>query len=1019
LFLGGARPARAAIDAPQADPRAPLVVRAESSTRWREGVYEVWHLRGNCEVRQAELSARASEAVLWIERAEPFSGRPDHIIAYFEGGVAVERWRAGAPHQATGRRTDSIAVDHWLARFNTIAGVESQSPLDGAAPRVRPAVYERGVEARQAETRRPPLSHPLLVQPFPPVQQPSPVQQAQFGAPLPDPSAAVAAPAAAGPRRVTVPPRGTSEFKIKTFDVPERDEKIAIIGQGVRLMIEGVEDARLGGQGNIDVEADNVVIWAGGLQGANFNQPQLQQGDRPLEVYMQGNIVFRQGDRVIYAERMYYNVPADAGTILNAEILTPVADYVGLLRLKADVVQQLDEQNFLAYGAAITSSRLGVPRYWFQGQDVSFQDVQSPLTDFFTGQPLIDPVTGEPAVDHQLLAASRNNFVYVGGVPVFYWPLLATDLSKPSYYIDQIGIRNDNILGTQVLVDWDFYQLLGIRNRPEGTNWELSTDYFTERGFALGTNFNWNRRDIFGIPGPAFGFVDFWGIHDTGFDTLGTDRLALTPERVDRGRILGRHRQDLPAGLQFTAEAGLISDRNFLEQYYEREWDELKDQTTGGMLRQSLGNSSWNILADVRLNEFFTQTEWLPRADHFLLGQSLLGDRLTWHAHSHVGYARLETATAPLDPVDAAKFLPLAWEADVDGIRAGTRQEIDLPLNLGMSKVTPYALGDITYWGSDLAADDVTRLYGQAGVRSRTPMWRAFPEVNSLLLNLNGLAHKVVFSSDLFYADANEDLDRFPLYDPLDDDSQEFFRRRYPFDIFGGAPIPLRFDERYHAFRGGMQSWVTAPSLEIADDLVVSRMGVQQRWQTKRGLPGQQRIVDWIVLDVEGSYFYEPDRDNFGEELGLLNYNVRWHVGDRLTLLSDGFYDVFSQGLRTTSFGGVLTQPEYGNLYVGFRSLEGPISSNILSAFLNYRLSEKWIASAGTAVDFASTGNIGQSIALTRVGESALMRVGFNTDVSRQNVAVVFSIEPRFLPLTGLGNVGGVQIPPAGVEGLE
>ena len=56
----------------------------------------------------------------------------------------------------------------------------------------------------------------------------------------------------------------------------------------------------------------------------------------PLEIYMEGNIVFRQGERVIYADRMYYNVPNHTGTILNAEMLTPVKNYEGLLRLKSD-----------------------------------------------------------------------------------------------------------------------------------------------------------------------------------------------------------------------------------------------------------------------------------------------------------------------------------------------------------------------------------------------------------------------------------------------------------------------------------------------------------------------------------------------------------------------------------------------------------------------------------------------------------------------------------------------------------
>ena len=68
---------------------------------------------------------------------------------------------------------------------------------------------------------------------------------------------------------------------------------------------------------------------------------------------------------------------------------------------------------------------------------------------------------------------------------------------------------------------------------------------------------------------------------------------------------------------------------------------------------------------------------------------------------------------------------------------------------------------------------------------------------------------------------------------------------------------------------------------------------MRQRWQTKRGLPGQERIIDWITLDIEGSLFPKHDRDNFGQMLGLVNYDFRWHVGDRFALLSDGFFDFF------------------------------------------------------------------------------------------------------------------------------
>jgi len=215
-----------------------------------------------------------------------------------------------------------------------------------------------------------------------------------------------------------------------------------------------------------------------------------------------------------------------------------------------------------------------------------------------------------------------------------------------------------------------------------------------------------------------------------------------------------------------------------------------------------------------------------------------------------------------------------------------------------------------------------------------------------------------------------------------------------------------------------LQGQVTGPT-EIADDLMLFRLGLNQRWQTKRGLPGQQRIIDWIVLDVQAALFPFPARDNFGSAVGLVDYDFRWHVGDRLTLLSDGFFDGFDQGLRQVTVGAQISRPEHGSLYLGFRSTEGPISSELITGALSYRMSEKWIATAGATWDFSSAGNIGQYLALTRIGESFLVKLGFHFDASRNNFGGTVAIEPRFLPSNRLGRVGGVSVPPAGALGLE
>jgi hypothetical protein len=507
--------------------------------------------------------------------------------------------------------------------------------------------------------------------------------------------------------------------------------------------------------------------------------------------------------------------------------------------------------------------------------------------------------------------------------------------------------------------------------------------------------------------------------------------MNVEPEASYRYRLFWQHREMLPYDLQFSAEVGWISDRNFLEEYYKNEWDTLKDETTGVELKRVTGNSSWSLTADARVNDFFTQTNWLPRADHFWLGQPLFG-ALTWYEHSSAGYAQFRQLTVPENLTTDGPFQFLPWEQnDVQGGRFVTRQEIDWPFQLGAVKVVPYALGEAAHWDQDIDGNPLDRLFWQAGVRASLPIWSVDPTFNSDLLNVHGIAHKVVFEAEFSYAQANQNLTSLPLYDPLDDDSVEAFRRMFLNTTFGiptypfplpvppGTPWIPKFDERLYALRTGLQDWVTSPSTEIAGDLTALRLGVQQRWQTKRGPPDDPHIIDWITLDTNVTFFPDDTRDDFGQPVGLLDYDFRWHVGDRLTLLSDAIFDFFDQGQKLLSVGAFLNRPPRGSLYAGFRILEGPIDSKVLSLSYSYWMSPKWVSSFGTSIDFAQQGNLGESFTIMRVGESALISVGFSVDPIRKSAGANLAIEPRFLPRNRLGNVGGAEIPPAGAFGLE
>lgn len=915
---------------------------------------------------------------------------------YLEGDVQVQYGRE--------LMDGTFRGPSWLGELCTNQGIKLPHPTPAPARAVTPAVYQRGLAIQREDGDAAKIGMP---QPIMQIQYQEPGVAAMPANVSPTPQ----------PQRIRITNRYATGFQIRADETdPLTGESIMMLDSGVNVLIEGIDQV-----GSVNILADRVVWWSKkGIRGIAESGRAGEVTDS--EFYLEGNIIFRQGEQVVYADRMYYNAGLESGVVLGAELLTPAPGYEGLVRLKADVLQRVDRSRYQAYGASITTSRLGVPNYWLQSNEIEFTDEQRQVINPITGEVQYDPYTAAPIIDHEKRATARNNLVYMGGLPVFYWPTLSANIENPTFYINNVKFRNDSNFGTQILTEWDNYEIFGIRNPWEGTAWNTSLDYLSERGFGVGTRFDFNGTYFPYMRTPATGFLDAWGINDSGTDNLGADRRVVPLQANPRGRVIGRHRQTFRGDLRFFGELGYISDSNFLESYFETEWDTAKDATTGFRLEKLYENQSISLNGSSRVNGFFMQTEQIPQIDHTIIGESLLFDRLTWNAHSSIGYLHLHPADAPTDPVDLAKFSLFPYETDSEGIRAFTTQSLEVPLDVGPAKVTPYVLGQVGYWHEDINNNDVLRGYGQLGVRGSLMMWTANRAVQSQLWNLNGLAHKVTLYGDAFYADSSQPIERFPLYDNLGDDAQEQFARRFKVNTFGlptNVPLPATVDERFYAIRYGLQNNVTSPSAEIADDLQVARLELRQVWQTKRGAPGGERIIDWIKFDVGASIFPDADRDNFGETIGLVNYDFNWEIGDRFSIVSEGDWDFFDNSLQTVTVGAQMSRPQVGTLYVGYTMMRSPVIANILNASFQYRMTDKWIAGVGTSYDFESAGNLGQSVFLTRIGESGLFTFNVAVDPSRAVTGIGITFEPRFFATGRYSKIAGEPIPPVGAFGLE
>jgi hypothetical protein len=128
---------------------------------------------------------------------------------------------------------------------------------------------------------------------------------------------------------------------------------------------------------------------------------------------------------------------------------------------------------------------------------------------------------------------------------------MATNLEQPSFYLDQLRIRNDSVFGFQIYPDFDVYQVLGIRNAPSGTKWTFSPDWLSDRGFALGTDFRYDRFGFLNIPGPVRGDFEAWGIQDSGWTTWAWTAARWLRQQGPRPIVLAASPR-LAAGFEFT-----------------------------------------------------------------------------------------------------------------------------------------------------------------------------------------------------------------------------------------------------------------------------------------------------------------------------------------------------------------------------------------------------------------------------------------------------------------------------------
>lgn len=947
----------------------------------------VFVLRDRCRIRQGKWELTARQMVVWRSRVQRQGRTVERLLVYPEGDVVLTPSSERLPASMFIELYSSVGVT--MEARHTDPGHVANGDLD---PLHKRALLARG-EITQAAWNQPELIPPGRSQPL-------------FGPEVDFDSLNPVLPAT-GSRHVVVSPRSFGVgFSVSSFLSNETSppEQVTVITQGVNIVIEGMPDIRGLGTGTLDLSADQVVIWTQANASGQFSPDMFQDANAPLQLYLEGNIEIRQGENVLKASKAYYDIREDRAVLHDGELRVRIPDLEGTLKLRAERIRQLSHDSFHAQNAWVTGSEFGVPTYRMEAGDI-FIENRHDQRWIGNGNSQIDPELNQPRSHPAPWITSLDNRFRIGNTPVFMSPFLSMSAEDPHIPLESITLGGDQILGAQVKTIWNMSKLLGLAT--PGADWNLQLHAYSERGFWLGTDANYASIEAPGTPGRFFGEAEAVWINDFGRDNLGLDRRDLDVANNTRGRVLWRHREQWSSQLDWTAEIGLLSDRNFLEQYYESEWDQGKDNETLLGLNYLEDNVAASLMTRVQLNEFEYDTQWLPRGDLTILGEPLLWDRLVYSSRTSAGYGQLRPGSTPEDPADL--FVPIWYMPAAEGLVFSSRHELSVPFALGPLQLDPYILGEAAYWQDDgFTGNSLNRFYGSAGLRGNLQLWKTFPNVRNQILGLNGLAHKQTLGFDYYFADSTEDLSNIPQYNEFEENAQERFRTRLIFNTFGlmnSAMLPAQFDPRGYAVRSGAARNVSSPYFELVDDQHALRLNWNHRLQTKVGPPERQRIKDWMTLDLGITYFPNPGDDNFGTSFGLLTANYMWDVGARTKFLANGQFDFFDDAPQVWDVGFLSQRSTRGSVYVGYRNIQaGPLESQLLTGSVSYAMSEKWIATLGTAYDIAENQDRGQSLTITGVRADFLIHVGMSVDSSKGNFGLGFMIEPRLGPLNGSSN---------------
>jgi LPS-assembly protein len=616
--------------------------------------------------------------------------------------------------------------------------------------------------------------------------------------------------------------------------------------------------------GTLELNASRTV-----LNKAEIKLRNAEKGDAELralkvtinnetgEMVAEGLASFQRQGQIWQADKLEYNYKT--GVIVATDFQTGKSPfYVAGIALSADRSNQV----YVATEAYVTTDDVDNPGYRVKAKDLVI-------------------VPGK-------YFEARNATLYLGSVPVLYWPHYRRTLDRHPNNIELTpGYRS--LYGGYLLGTYNWY----LNDSLGGS---IHLDYRQKRGVGLGPDFNYD----FGNWGK--GEFKYYFAND---DNPGANVTSTFPIPSERQRISFSHQVTLRTNLTAQVAVRYQSDSQIIRDFFESEYRRNVQPASFLEVNQLWSNFSLNLLAQPRVNDFYETTERLPDVKLTALRQQLGPTPLYYESDSSIGYYKHEFADN-LSPHYAA------WRGD-------TFHQILLPHNFfGWLNVTPRVGQRFTHYGESeglgVATLEQSRAVFNTGAEISFKASRTWIDAQNKFFEVDGLRHIVEPSVNyVFVPSPNKTPRELPQFDS---------------EIPSLRLLPLDYPD-YNA-------------IDSVDSQNVFRFGLRNRLQTKRA----GEIENLVNLAVYSDWRVKPraGQATFSDVYSDLDFQPSSSV----TFTSETRYSIESSVFKLADNRINLHPNDTWSLSVGHRYFRndpalGVISgNNLVFASLYYRMNENW-----------------------------------------------------------------------------